>query len=559
MPTVPVYDTPSVDAQAGAMPALQAPNVAPMDNFAAKQQIELGKAALATGTTFYKIADRLQGEYDDARKQEMYNAFAERADEIENKFANLSGKQAFDEQGNARGAIKKQFEEIQGTAENDMQKALFTQAAQVRMRQSSSVIGRHASVQLKVYEQENGKAFIKTLVRDAAKNFNSWDMKDADGKPDGEFVLNRDAAIKATQDYVVNILGEPKDSPRYKEAVMETNTAVVEQAVHLMVAKDQGTAARKFLEQANKEGRVNSDKLDELTNLVNTAGLKEESLNLSFKVSGNPAAAKSQLDNMFKKGDITAEVRDATLQRVSSTWQMNKAVEAEGNKAAMGNAQMWVLKNPGKSILDMPSNLLNWAQREGHLGALDSFAQREGRPAERQQELRVRGELLNMAMTDPDKFIDEFKTNAFMTRMDLGTAGIKEMQTIAADMMNNNGRFKTVFDQKILQDNIPKDLLKSSRKDERDAFIAIMAEKQTEWIKANPGKKPTSAVYSELARSANEEWVSIGLWNSTEKAYKVRASGDLNAVPKTFYNGMKAAGASDDEIIQAWTLKNGKK
>jgi hypothetical protein len=261
---------------------------------------------------------------------------------------------------------------------------------------------------------------------------------------------------------------------------------------------------------------------------------------------------------MFKDGKISAEVRDATVQRAEHNYTQRKALQDEGNKAAMGSFQEWIIKNPGKPIVDAPANLYNWAKGQGQLAGLDGFAKREGGPGERRKELETRGILMDLAVNDPTQFVKEFKESGFVTRLDLGTNGIKEMQNMALSIVQNNGKFKTAFDTKVLQDAIPAALLKSSSKDKRDAFVAIMSEETNKWIAENPGKAPDSAAYQRVISSANREWVSIGsMWNDQIPAYEARTIKEGKVVPKDFYDSMKKLGAKEDEIVKAWLIKKG--
>ena len=277
---------------------------------------------------------------------------------------------------------------------------------------------------------------------------------------------------------------------------------------------------------------------------------------LLSKVTGYKAQMKA-VQSDFANGKIDADTRLAVERRIDHNRIVVEQIKNDGDKAMMGASQEWILKNSGKSVLEMPPNMYAWAKNTGHLAGLDSFAQREGRPGERLSELKTRGLLMQMAGEDPDAFIAEFKKTAFADRIDLGSSGIKQMQDIAASMMQGTGKYKVDFDAKIMQDAIPKDLLKSSKKDQRDAFIGLQHEAQLAWKKANPGKIPTIEEQKTIARAANAEFIEIGkFWDSTVKAYQVKEGQD-NAVPRDFFNVLKARGATDSEIIKAWQIKKG--
>jgi len=261
----------------------------------------------------------------------------------------------------------------------------------------------------------------------------------------------------------------------------------------------------------------------------------------------------------FASGKVDAATRVTIEQRIDHKRAVGEQMKNDGDKAAMGAAQEWILKNTGKSVLEMPPNLYAWAKSSGHLSELDKFASREGRPGERMKELEARGRLMNQAATDPDAFIETFKKNAFADQFDLGATGIKEMQNIASNMMQGTGKYKIGFDEKIMRDAIPPALLSSGAKEKRNAFEGLQHEAMIQWRKDNPGKQPTLDEQKAVARAANAEFVVVNRFvNDNVKAFEIKEGKD-NAVPADFFKAMKAKGAKDDEILSAWKLKQSMK
>ena len=277
---------------------------------------------------------------------------------------------------------------------------------------------------------------------------------------------------------------------------------------------------------------------------------------------------KAQMDRVqqdFAGGKIDAATRVAVEQRIDHKRAVGEQMKNDGDKAMMGSAQEWVLKNTGKSVLEMPPNLYAWAKNTGHLAGLDGFAQREGRPGERMSELKVRGALMEQAASDPDAFIAEFKKTAFADRFDLGTAGIKQMQDIAANMMQGTGKYKVGFDSKIMQDAIPKNLLASGKKDQRDAFVGLQHEAQIEWKKANPGKVPTIEEQKMIARAANAEYINLNAsWYQSSKVKAYEVTPEMKAVPADFLEAIQAEAIKQKKpmpnqarILELWAKQKG--
>lgn len=555
MPRVPELDLPSVSPSAGQMPMYSAPD---SPDIAGKQLQEQGKHQMAAGVQLIKMQRYLQAEQDDAATKELDNQLAEQFRTVlydkDSGYLAKNGKDAATGREAISSDLTKIRDDLLAKAGNDTQKQMLAQVSGKRLEAAMMHVDGHAMHQTFVWKENESISRIKSSVADAVTNSVSWQMADQEGAATGPFNTAKATATQEAMD-VAKLRGY--DTAQTKQFVSEVQAGLHGTVLSNMVSLGQSNSARDYLEKFAPEIAAGApDKLDNLRGMVKQAGIKDDSLNLSFSLKGGLQQQIGAVDEMFKKGAISAEVRDATVQRVEHNYQQRKAQQDEGNKAAMGQSQEWVLKNPGKSIMDMPPNLYSWAKNNGHLMGLDSFAQREGRPGERISELKVRGELLGLAGADPDAFIAEFKKSGFSDRFDLGATGIKEMQTIAGNMISGTGKYHATFDNKILQDAIPGSILKD--KDKKDAFVAIMAEEGDKWRKANPGKVPDQSAYQQVTQAANKEWISVGsIWNSTTPAY--RARGKENAVPKDFFEGMKASGATEAETIMAWRIKNGKK
>lgn len=561
MATVPVQDIPTVDLQAANVVPFQAPGVEQMRNAAPEQLQKFGQVTVQAAVAANTIADRIQNEFDDAATKEADNLLSDQLRtsiyDPEKGYLSTVGKNALDSRKTTIESMNEAKQKVEQTLTTDMQRKMFNQVANRRLQTAMTQVDSHAMQQARVYNVAESKARATASVQDAVANASTWNMKDEEGKATGPYNLYKSTAI-SEMNSLADTMGLAADSSQRKELVLAATTQIATEVVSGMVANDQAAQARDYLKNAIKTKEIDPTKVDQLQNLVKTAGVKDDSLRLSMSLKGGLKEQLSSVDQMFKDGKISAEVRDATVQRAEHNYTQRKALQDEGNKAAMGSFQEWIIKNPGKPIVDAPANLYNWAKGQGQLAGLDGFAKREGGPGERRKELETRGILMDLAVNDPTQFVKEFKESGFVNRLDLGTNGIKEMQNMALSIVQNNGKFKTAFDTKVLQDAIPAALLKSSSKDKRDAFVAIMSEETNKWIAENPGKTPDSAAYQRVISSANREWVSIGsMWNDQIPAYEARTLKEGKVVPKDFYDNMKKLGAKEDEIVKAWLIKKG--
>lgn len=396
-------------------------------------------------------------------------------------------------------------------------------------------------------EDQTFKARIIGEQKQAAANWNS-----------GPAIATSMASIEG----VIRQYGQARgwDAEAIKVAISEQKGQMGVDIVQQAIAGNQLDYAKDMLKQFKAD--IETDKYAHLKKQVEAGDKQAKALTYSDELFASVKGYKAQMDKVqsdFSAGKIDAATRVAVEQRIDHKRAVGEQMKNDGDKAMMGQAQEWVLKNTGKSVLEMPPNLYAWAKNTGHLAGLDGFAQREGKPGERMKELEARGKLMNLAGSDPDAFIAEFKKNAFADQFDLGASGIKEMQNIASSMMQGTGKYKIGFDEKIMRDAIPPALLSPGAKDKRNAFEGLQHEAMIQWKKDNPGKQPTIEEQKSVARAANAEFVEVGkMWNSNIKAFEIKEGKD-NAVPADFFKAMKAKGAKDDEIVKAWQLKRAMK
>lgn len=396
-------------------------------------------------------------------------------------------------------------------------------------------------------EEQTFKARIAGEQKQAAANWNN-----------GAAIATSLASIEG----VVRQYGQARgwDSKVVDVAISEQKGAMGVDLVQQAIAGGNLDYAKDMLKQFKTD--IESDKYKALKGQVEAGDKQAKALGYSDELFASVKGYKAQMDKVqqdFAAGKVDAATRVAVEQRIDHKRAVGEQMKNDGDKYMMGAAQEWILKNTGKSVLEMPPNLYAWAKNTGHLAGLDGFASREGRPGERMKELEARGKLMNQAATDPDAFIETFKKTGFSDQFELGTSGIKQMQDIAAGMMQGTGKYKIGFDEKIMRDAIPKALLDPGAKEKRAAFEGLQHEAMIQWRKENPGKIPTLDEQRTVARAANAEFVEIGkVWNSNIKAFEIKEGKD-NAVPSDFFKAMKAKGAKDDEILSAWKLKQSMK
>ena len=286
MATVPVYDLPTQEAGVGNMPAFQAPNVEPMRDFTGEQIQKTGQAVQSFGTTVMKIADRLQGELDDAATKELYNNFAAQADTIETQFLTLKGKDAVNAAMKVRTDISAAFEDQMGKAQNDVQRIMLRNAANVRLRSAESSIIKHSLVEQREYDVKETGAKVDTLVNDAVRYSAGF------RNPQGDFAIYYGAAKKEAN-VLADKLGYEADSAQRQQLILKATNAIHGQAVQAAIDGQNLDNARDYLQRYGNEMTPETFQRATKALEIGTADKREQGLadGIWAETGGNIAAA----------------------------------------------------------------------------------------------------------------------------------------------------------------------------------------------------------------------------------------------------------------------------
>ncbi len=306
MATVPVYDLPTQDPSVGNMPAFQAPGVEPMRDFTGEQLQKTGQAVQSFGTTVMKIADRLQGELDDAQVKELYNNFASNADVIETKFLTLKGKDAVNETMKVRNDIMAAFEEQVGKAQNDVQRVMLRNSASVRLRSAESAIIKHSLVEQRDYDVKESGAQVDTFVNDAIRYSAGW------RNPQGDFAIYYGAAKDGANKLADKLGYEPKSAQR-EQLLLKATNAIHSQVVQTQIDAQNLDQARDYLQRYGNEMTPDAFGRAKKALEIGTADVKEQSLaDRIWAESGNNIAAALQK----ARTTLSGKEEDQVVQRL---------------------------------------------------------------------------------------------------------------------------------------------------------------------------------------------------------------------------------------------------
>jgi hypothetical protein len=306
MATVPIYDLPTQDASVGNMPAFQAPGVEPMRDFTGEQIQKAGQAVQSFGTTVMKIADRLQGEIDDAKSKELYNIFASQADTIETQYLTLKGKDAVNDAMKTRNNLDAALTDVMGKAENDVQKILLRNSAGVRMRSANSAIIKHSLVEQRDYDIKETGAKVDTLANDAIRYSAGW------RNPDGDFAIYYNSAKKEAG-VLADKLGYDAKSAQREQLILKATNQIHGQVVQTQIDAQNLDQARDYLQRYGNEMTPETFGRAKKALEIGTSDAKEQGLAESFwSSSGNNIAGALKM----AREKLSGKEEDQVVQRL---------------------------------------------------------------------------------------------------------------------------------------------------------------------------------------------------------------------------------------------------
>jgi len=542
MPTVPMYDQPTQQLDAGNFTPVQAPE---FQNYAGRQIEALGQSTTAIGKAAMQIAQYVQDKNDDAKTKELFNSAAAEIDQARSEYLNTSDKNAVDGLAGYKAKIAEIVNSHQEKAENEVQAGMFAMSAATISRSAISSMNDHQLKELNQYDMNETQKKIETGVNSAITHF---------GQKDQDVFVG---SVYSDINHYADMQGWPADSAQRKALTDSANDKIIQGAVKSALAQNQPSRAKLFLDEATKAGAISETMHTELSSLVQVKSAQDTAARLSQTLPGSESQKKKKINEMFMSKEIDVTTRDAAIGYIEHDAAQAEQERNKAEKTIIGQAQDWVLQHPGVDITTMPPGMYSALRAIGQLGSMTSLADRLGKPVDENKALVTRGKLLQLASQDQDEFLRQFNTSAFnQYTNDLGIQGTKEMQTLAAGMIEGKGTYYKGFDKAFLEEAIPPAVLKNA--DQKHAFIAIQYEAITQWKQENPGKLPTIEDQKRIAQSANANWVNLSGWNSRNvPAYKIRANND-QGVPQDFYDQGKKAGKSDDEIIKLWSTQSSK-
>jgi len=380
MPTVPSSFVPQVAESDVPNVAFQAPGIQPMENIAAKQEVEVGQRMVEAGMIGYRAGVALQDSINEADAKAGDAWAAEQMTNIvhgENGYLYTTGKNAIDGYASAHDALSSVAQSAMDRMKNDTQRQLLAPAVARNMLAFQTRITEHREVQSKNYLLKTSAARSERYIDLAVQSFNV--KADADGKFDPignvEYHANLATAISEANT-AADLMGLPADSDQRTQIVTKINTRVAGGIVDLMMSKKQYAMAEQFLDahsgkealdpEAETKMRKEIDVgrqhavLDELTDNVMQHGVlvsPSDPKQYSESSDGKQAPA-----TMTEALDIASNIKDVEMRRLVTTSLRNRYAQIKEDNDVkyreLIDSVYARTEDPNSTVWDIPVNEL---------------------------------------------------------------------------------------------------------------------------------------------------------------------------------------------------------
>lgn len=356
----------------------------------------LGNAVARFGSTAAQVAGMVAADINEARVREVDNqasaAIRGLLYDPEKGYLAATGKDAVDRYQDTEAAIKQLGEQLAGGLQSPGQREMFDRVWQRRADSALNSIAVHAAQQSKVYNNNQAEARSALSIDDAVASYGNA------------------PAFNTARATAITEAAHGKTGAEAELAAKQAETKIHLGVLNNLFSSERTAEARAYYD-ANR-GQIAAQYHDEIQQKLQAGVVKNDSLTMAFALQSEYGSLKEQraaLDQKFQNGEIDAELRDATLVRLEHDNVQREKLKTEYDSSMEGNAQDWLLKNPGKTVLDMPPEMYAWAKSKGQLDRLRSFAERGGEGGGDNQ---LFTEWRFMASDDPIRFTEAFRREA---------------------------------------------------------------------------------------------------------------------------------------------------
>jgi hypothetical protein len=415
MPTVPTTFVPQVAPQGGGdIGQFAAPGVAPMENLAPRQQIELGRTMTQAGNVAFRVGSSLQDALDEAAAKEADVAVLTQFGELSSAYLSTQGK----ESETQFQAASERLSQIGATAmdglQTETQKRMFAPVLARNMASIQTRMVGHRNEQVKQYNVKEGIARGEMYADQAVVAYANKDaINPMTGQPFGrdEYDVNIGVALNSIRSAAAE-MGIPADSAQVKQMEQRVYDKVATGVVGDLMRQNKYAEAQAFLDEmsgvdpkTNETLRTSLDAnrkrttIEELTNSIRSQGvLNAKSDPETYgQVAGETTAQPETLREALEvaEGIEDVETRRLVQSNLRSQFAQDDALANEEYRTQLENIEQF---------LSVPNN---------GIGDVDPIAWGALKPTDRErllkgEKLRNNEQVLDVIYTDPSKLTPQF-------------------------------------------------------------------------------------------------------------------------------------------------------
>jgi hypothetical protein len=415
MPTVPTTFVPQVAPQGGGdIGQFAAPGVAPMENLAPRQQIELGRTMTQAGNVAFRVGSSLQDALDEAAAKEADVAVLTQFGELSSAYLSTQGK----ESETQFQAASERLSQIGATAmdglQTETQKRMFAPVLARNMASIQTRMVGHRNEQVKKYNVKEGIARGEMYADQAVVAYANKDaINPMTGQPFGrdEYDVNIGVALNSIRSAAAE-MGIPADSAQVKQMEQRVYDKVATGVVGDLMRQNKYAEAQAFLDEmsgvdpkTNETLRTSLDAnrkrttIEELTNSIRSQGVlnaksdPETYGQVAGETTTQPETLREALE--VAEGIEDVETRRLVQSNLRSQFSQEDTLADQEYRTQLENIEQF---------LAVPSN---------GIGDVDPIAWGALKPLDRERLMLGQGrrndqQVLDQVYTDPAKLTPEF-------------------------------------------------------------------------------------------------------------------------------------------------------
>jgi hypothetical protein len=353
MPTVPRQFVPQATPQGGGdIGEFAAPDIRPVENPAAIQQIRFGEAMTSAGDQVFRLGSAIQDTINDAATRQADVKALGSFNEIASEYLNTSGVDAESKYGEAISRMSQAAQAAMDGLQNDTQRSMLSNIVSRNMMQFQSRFAEHRIRELKVWDAREAEARSAQYERHAADSYNDT--------PEGraEFGISLEIA-KQEANRFLDLKGVPADSAIRANAIADLTSRVTRSIAGRLMNEKKFDEAIAMIREQDMPKEVKSDLITriESVQMRDTATTYAENLlNYGALTPPQNGAISLGVETLADGLELIDKIKDDDLRRLTTTEfrQQYAAREQVRRDSANRNYETVVrAMNAGRPVSDL--------------------------------------------------------------------------------------------------------------------------------------------------------------------------------------------------------------